>query len=111
MKTLKPSVKYQGISVPITLIQEIKKCIKDKPEYRSIAEFVKEAIREKIQQSDNKFDIEEFKKIDKSMKNITNTINEIGKYFDKTGLNPELFFQKIIGTQLRKIVNENKTKK
>jgi len=41
----KPPVKYHGISLPVPVIEEVKKFIKDKPEYRSVAEFVKESIR------------------------------------------------------------------
>jgi metal-responsive CopG/Arc/MetJ family transcriptional regulator len=45
---LKKAVKYHGISLPSPLIEEVKKYIIDRPEYRSVAEFTKEAIREKM---------------------------------------------------------------
>ena len=41
----KPSVKYQNVSLPKPLVDTIKKRIDADDEYRSIAEFVKEAIR------------------------------------------------------------------
>lgn len=51
MKTSKPPVKYQGISIPLPLINEIKTYIKNNPEYRSIGEFTREAIRDKLNES------------------------------------------------------------
>jgi hypothetical protein len=47
-KRSKPAAKYQGFALEIPLIDEIKKYIKDKPEYRSVTDFVRSAIREKI---------------------------------------------------------------
>ena len=48
MNRIKKPVKYHGISLPCPLIEEIKKYIKDKPEYRSVADFTKQASREKM---------------------------------------------------------------
>ena len=48
MKKSKPSVKYQGISMPIPFIEEIKKHIMNDPKYRSVADFAREGIREKM---------------------------------------------------------------
>ena len=44
-ESYKPSVKYQAVSLPKPLIDSIKNRIADDDNYRSIAEFVKEAIR------------------------------------------------------------------
>lgn len=44
-ESFKPSVKYQAVSLPKPLIDSIKDRIRDDPNYRSIAEFVKESIR------------------------------------------------------------------
>jgi Arc/MetJ-type ribon-helix-helix transcriptional regulator len=44
-KRSKPAVKYQGFALEIPLIDEIKKHIKDKPEYRSVTDFVRDAIK------------------------------------------------------------------
>ena len=41
-------VKYQGVSLPIPLLEEIKKHIKDNPRIHGVPEFVRIAIREKI---------------------------------------------------------------
>jgi Arc/MetJ-type ribon-helix-helix transcriptional regulator len=63
---------YQSVSLPVPFVKEIKDFIKDKPQYRSIADFVKDSIREKM-------DYENFSKkpsnrdisiIDKSMKEL-----------------------------------------
>ncbi len=40
--------KYQGVSVPVCLIEEIKDHVKDNPKYRSISEFVRVAILERL---------------------------------------------------------------
>jgi len=48
MKRSKPSVPYQGMSFPVPLVEEVRRFIQEKPEYRSIAEFCSEAIREKL---------------------------------------------------------------
>ena len=50
MRKSKPSVKYQGISMPIPFIAEIKKHIMFNPRYRSVADFAREAIREKMKE-------------------------------------------------------------
>ena len=60
MKRIRPHVKYQGISFEITFIAEIKKHIMFNPMYRSIADFAREAIREKIRR-DQLEGIEELK--------------------------------------------------
>jgi Arc/MetJ-type ribon-helix-helix transcriptional regulator len=39
---------YQGISLPLSLIQEIKKHIEKRRQYKGVTEFVREAIREKM---------------------------------------------------------------
>ena len=52
-KSLKSKVKYQGICMPLPLIGEIKKFVLKHPEYRSMGEFVKEAIREKLRREQN----------------------------------------------------------
>ena len=41
-------VKYQGVSLPIPMIEEIKKHIKNNPQIHGVPEFVRIAIREKI---------------------------------------------------------------
>ena len=50
MKRKKPRVKYQGISFETPFIAEIKKHIMFNPRYRSIADFAREAIREKMKE-------------------------------------------------------------
>jgi hypothetical protein len=47
-KRIKKRAKYQGVSLPVPLIEEIKKHIMHKKEYRGIADFIKQAIREKM---------------------------------------------------------------
>ena len=52
---------YTGISMPKELIDDVKRVIEENPQsqYRSIAEFTKSAIREKIQQIGKENNIEE----------------------------------------------------
>lgn len=45
---------YQSVSLPVPFIKMIKGFIKDKPEYRSIADFVKTAAIEKMTGYENK---------------------------------------------------------
>lgn len=44
----KPRVRYQGISVPLELVNEIKEYIAKNRKYNSIADFTKEAVRDKL---------------------------------------------------------------
>ena len=44
----KPRGRYQSVSLPVPFVQEIKKHIVKDSKYKSIAEFVKAAVREKI---------------------------------------------------------------
>ena len=51
IKRSKPAVKYQGFALEIPLIDEIKKHITNNPDfrsYRSVTDFVRTAIREKL---------------------------------------------------------------
>lgn len=49
MKRSKPAVKYQGFALEVPLIDEIKKRIKDDDNYRSVTDYAREAIKEKLQ--------------------------------------------------------------
>lgn len=49
MRNIKPKAKYQGISLPKEFIDEIKEYVLKTGEYKSIAEFTKDAIREKME--------------------------------------------------------------
>ena len=49
MKRTKKPVKYQGFALEIPLINNIKKHINDRPQYRSVTDFVRAAVREKIE--------------------------------------------------------------
>jgi len=53
MKRSKPKVRYQGFALAVPLIQEIKDKIKDDPTYRSVTDYVRQAVREKMDR--NKF--------------------------------------------------------
>jgi len=59
---LKPKTKYQSISLAVPFIAEIKKHIMFNPRYRSIADFAREAIREKMQRDQSEA-MEVFNKI------------------------------------------------
>jgi len=48
MKRSKKPVKYQGFALEITLIDEVKERIKNDDRYRSVTDFVRVAIREKL---------------------------------------------------------------
>lgn len=45
-----PKDRYKGVSLPKEMVEEIERIIKDNPElgYTSVADFVKEAVRDKI---------------------------------------------------------------
>lgn len=48
MTRSKPRVKYQGFALEVPLIQEIKDYINNDPRYRSVTDFARVAIREKL---------------------------------------------------------------
>jgi len=48
-KRTKPAAKYRGLSFPVPLLEEVKTHIGSKQEYRSVSEFIRDSIREKIQ--------------------------------------------------------------
>ena len=48
MSKTKERGKYQGVSLPVDLISEVKKFVINNPKYKSIAEFTREALREKM---------------------------------------------------------------
>jgi Arc/MetJ-type ribon-helix-helix transcriptional regulator len=39
---------YQGLSLPVSLIDEVKKHIEKRPQYKGVTEFVRKSIREKM---------------------------------------------------------------
>jgi len=61
MKRSKKPVKYQGFAIEIPLIDEIKKTIQEKPQYRSVTDYVRDAIREKLTR--DQYRMEGFKKL------------------------------------------------
>ena len=40
--------KYQGLSLPVPLIELIKEYVKNNPQYTSVTDFIKTAIRNKL---------------------------------------------------------------
>ncbi len=44
----KEPVKWQGVPLPITLIDVVREFVIERDEYRSMSEFIKEAVREKL---------------------------------------------------------------
>ena len=48
MGKIKDRPKYQGVTLPVPLINEIKEFVKGSSQYRSIAEFVKQATRHEM---------------------------------------------------------------
>ena len=67
MVRVKPRVKYHSISLPVPFIEEIKKHILEKPEYRSIADFAREALREKMHNNSLKKRVERLELIVKNL--------------------------------------------
>lgn len=49
MKGIKDRVKYQGVSLPVPLVEEIRKHVISDSKYKSIGEFVRDAVREKME--------------------------------------------------------------
>jgi len=70
----KSAVSYHGISLPSPLINEVKNHIQNKPEFRSVAEFTREALREKMNKD---FTIENIK----GRKEIKNLMKKGGVAF------------------------------
>lgn len=62
MAQTKPRGKYQGVSLPEGLIREIKKHILKDERYKSIAEFIREACREKIKRDKGKEPIKKYER-------------------------------------------------
>jgi len=54
MRNIKKQVNYSSISFPEEFIGEIKKYVINNPNYKSIADFAREAIREKLQRDNPK---------------------------------------------------------
>ncbi|GAH73749.1 unnamed protein product [marine sediment metagenome] len=52
MGKTKPRGKYQGISLPVPFVEEIKKYVLRDNKYKSIADFVRESCREKMERID-----------------------------------------------------------
>ena len=48
MAKTKSRMKYQGISLPVPIMQKIKKYILEHDEYRSMADFITQAIKDKM---------------------------------------------------------------
>lgn len=55
MERTKPSVKYRTVSLEDPLMDDIEKLIMKNNKYRSIADFVRESVREKIKQESSKY--------------------------------------------------------
>jgi Arc/MetJ-type ribon-helix-helix transcriptional regulator len=49
MKTIKKPVKYKSLSIPEPLFKEMHNLVQKSPSYRTMAEFLREAIREKME--------------------------------------------------------------
>lgn len=69
MGKTKEGARYQSVSLAIPFIEEIKKHIKDRPEYRSVADFVREATRGKMHhERDIDLTLAELKKCNEKLK-------------------------------------------
>ena len=96
----KQKVKWQGVSLPVPFINDIKKHIAGKNQYRNVPAFVIDAVREKLAaekrekifvEQKNKFNwSDEGKRIEK-MDQLINDMNKLKKQNEKI-LN--LFFKK-----------------
>lgn len=53
MKSVKKPVKYKSLSLPEPLFKEMKRYVQTSSNYRNMAEFLREAIREKIKRESN----------------------------------------------------------
>ena len=100
MRKIKPTTKYQTVSFPEPFYNEIKEFVIKQEKYRSIAEFVKEAVREKMN------------------RDLEDTVKSIGlfgipktkpKLFGATSNEDKLQLQKEIQA-LRLISKDSKTK-
>jgi Arc/MetJ-type ribon-helix-helix transcriptional regulator len=86
-KRSKPAAKYRGLSFPVPLLEEVKLHISNKPEYRSVSEFIRESIREKMHEEDVVIDDREQSvenvMFNNYLKNTNNSIENISKKYDK----------------------------
>ena len=67
---------YQGISLPASLLEEIKKYELEHPEYKSTTDFIREAIRDKLNQDAR------MKKLEKDMKHVISILGAILRAHD-----------------------------
>jgi len=76
MKRSKPAVKYQGFALEIPLIEQIKEKIKDNDNYRSVTDYVRIAIQEKMQIDQFGFLAKQADTITKISNNVTAKMTE-----------------------------------
>lgn len=57
MKRVTQKTAYHGLSFPVTLITEIRNHVKTHPEYRSMSEFAREAVRDKLEKEKGRPDV------------------------------------------------------
>lgn len=116
MKRIRRHVKYQGISFEIPFIAEIKKHIMFNPRYRSIADFAREAIREKLRRDQSEA-IEVFNKIYKKVSDeelVKEMKNDKDLDKDLNDLSPEelkeaiVFNRKLKEKEIKEIQQEKK---
>lgn len=80
MRSTKKPVTFQSVSLPVDFVRSIQKHIKDKPNYRSLADFVKIAILEQMKMDNSTLMIRppEFKE-NNQIQTIMKEIKEIKK--------------------------------
>ena len=85
--------KYQGLSLPTSLLDEIKKHIEKHREYKSVTDFVRESIRGQMKQESSKYlgttgiAIKEYllktRTLDKKVNVLTDNMESIVEKLDK----------------------------
>ena len=82
-KRSKPPAKYRGLSFPVPLLEEVKIYIRNKPEYRSVSEFIRESIREKMNEVTVPKDRINDSILNEINKNTKDSINDINNKYNK----------------------------
>lgn len=116
-------IKYQGLSLPLTLLKDIKNHNKKHSEYTSVTDFVKEAIREKLRNENSdvsKVDrfleiLDDLESITKLMINdderfieVSNMISNIKDSMNKWGYNVgEIRFNPVFLEELKNYCKKN----
>jgi Arc/MetJ-type ribon-helix-helix transcriptional regulator len=85
MKKAKVSYKYQGFALEVPLIERIRKEIERSDNYKTVTEFVREAIKEKLDRSEAKaknYSVEDYRARIDQMRHIVEAGEKVLEEYD-----------------------------